>query len=92
MSHSLADLPVEAASKETLPLEEDALEELRSEIADWTVVTIDGVQRLQRMFEFPDFAGALEFTSALGALAERESHHPEPDPTRPNRARDAHAH
>ncbi len=77
MSHSLADMPVEAASKETLPLDEDALEELRSEIADWTVVTIDGVQRLQRMFEFPDFAGALEFTSALGALAERESHHPE---------------
>lgn len=77
IGHALADMPVEAASKETLPLEEDALEELRSEIADWTVVTIDGVQRLQRIFEFPDFARALEFTSALGALAERESHHPE---------------
>ena len=77
MSHSLADLPIEAASRETLPLAEDALTELRREVAEWTVVTLGGVQRLQRMFEFPDFASALEFTSALGALAERESHHPE---------------
>ena len=36
-----------------------------------------GVQRLQRTFEFPDFGRALEFTSALGALAERVWHHPE---------------
>jgi 4a-hydroxytetrahydrobiopterin dehydratase len=68
---------VEAASKESVPLAEDELNELHREIADWTVVTIDGVQRLQRRFEFPDFARAIEFTSALGALAEREWHHPE---------------
>jgi 4a-hydroxytetrahydrobiopterin dehydratase len=77
MSHSLADLPIEAASRETLPLAEDALTKLRHEIAEWTVVTVGGVQRLRRLFEFPDFARALEFTSALGALAEHESHHPE---------------
>ena len=77
MSPSLADMPVEAASSETLPLAEDALTLLRREIPDWTVVTIDGVQRLQRMFELPDFARALEFTGTVGALAEREWHHPE---------------
>ncbi len=77
MSDSLADMRVESASKESVPLAEDELNELHREIADWTVVTIDGVQRLQRRFEFPDFARAIEFTSALGALAEREWHHPE---------------
>ncbi len=77
MNSSLADMPVEAASRESVPLTEDELTELRRELADWAVVTIDGVQRLQRRFEFPDFARGLEFTSALGALAERESHHPE---------------
>ena len=77
MSNPLADMHVEAASRESMPLAEDELNELHREIADWTVVTIDGVQRLQRRFEFPDFARAIEFTSALGALAEREWHHPE---------------
>ncbi len=60
-----------------MPLADAELNALHREIADWTVVTIDGVQRLRRTFEFPDFARALEFTSALGALAEQESHHPE---------------
>ena len=77
VSSSLADMQVEAASTDTMPLAEDELSELHREIADWTVVTIDGVQRLQRTLEFPDFARALEFTSALGALAEKEWHHPE---------------
>ena len=77
VSSTLADMKVEVASRETVPLAEDELSELRREIADWTVVTIDGVQRLRRTFEFPDFARALEFTSALGALAEQEWHHPE---------------
>ncbi len=77
MSNSLADMKVEAASSETKPLVEDQLDELRREIVDWSVVSVDGVQRLRRTFEFPDFAQALEFTSAVGALAEREWHHPE---------------
>ena len=74
---TLADMQVEAASKDTVPLASDELNELHREIADWSVVTIEGVQRLRRTFEFPDFARALEFTSKLGAVAEREWHHPE---------------
>ena len=77
VSSSLADMRVEAASGDSMPLAGDELNALHREIDEWTVVTIDGVQRLQRTFEFPDFARALEFTSALGALAEREWHHPE---------------
>ena len=70
-------MPVEAASRESVPLADPELKELLGEVADWSVVSIEGVQRLQRTFEFPDFAEALAFTSALGALAEREWHHPE---------------
>ena len=77
MSSSLADMDVEAASNESMPLAEDELNELHREVAGWTVVTIDGVERLRRTFEFPDFARALDFTGALGALAERAWHHPE---------------
>jgi 4a-hydroxytetrahydrobiopterin dehydratase len=36
----------------------------------------DGVTRLERAYAFPDFAGALAFTGAIGALAEAAGHHP----------------
>ena len=32
---------------------------------------------LEHDFHFPDFKKALEFTNKVGALAEREGHHPE---------------
>ncbi len=51
-------------------------EALRREIPGWQVVSRDGVPRLERVFEFPDFAAALAFTNRVGALAEREGHHP----------------
>ena len=76
-STHLADMQVEAASKDTLALADEERNALQREIADWTIVSIDRVQRLRRTFEFPDFARALDFTSALGALADQEWHHPE---------------
>ena len=32
---------------------------------------------LEKEFRFPDFAQALSFTNAVGAIAEREGHHPD---------------
>ena len=52
------------------------LADRRPQIPDWEVVELDGIKRLRRVFPFPDFAGALEFTDRVGALAEREGHHP----------------
>ena len=40
----------------------------------WRVV--DG-HHLEKEWTFPDFAGALAFTNRVGALAEREGHHPD---------------
>ena len=48
----------------------------RQEIPDWEIVTIDGIERLQRVFTFRNFAAALDFTNRVGALAEQEGHHP----------------
>jgi 4a-hydroxytetrahydrobiopterin dehydratase len=45
-------------------------------VPDWTVVEVDGVPRLQRVFRFRDFAGALAFTNRVGAIAEEQGHHP----------------
>jgi 4a-hydroxytetrahydrobiopterin dehydratase len=40
----------------------------------WTV--IDG-HHLEKTFPFPDFATALAFTNAIGAIAEQQGHHPD---------------
>lgn len=42
----------------------------------WSVVEAEGIPQLQRVFRFPDFRSALAFTVRVGALAERENHHP----------------
>ena len=49
---------------------------LLREIPEWRVVERAGVRRLERVFTFGDFSGALAFTNAVGALAEANEHHP----------------
>lgn len=48
----------------------------RQQIPDWTIVERDGIPRLERVFTFPNFEQALDFTNRVGALAEEEGHHP----------------
>jgi 4a-hydroxytetrahydrobiopterin dehydratase len=50
--------------------------ELHPQVPEWELVEVEGVKRLQREFAFEDFAQALAFTDAVGALAEEEGHHP----------------
>jgi len=50
--------------------------ELHPQVPRWQVIERDGIRRLERMFAFPNFASALRFTAAIGALAEEEGHHP----------------
>ncbi len=56
-------------------LDGEELRALVSQLArEWRVV--DG-RRLERRFEFPDFARALAFVDVVGELSERERHHPD---------------
>jgi 4a-hydroxytetrahydrobiopterin dehydratase len=57
-------------------LTDEEIAAYRDQVADWEIVEIDGIKRLRRTFRFPDFASALRFTDAVGALAEAEGHHP----------------
>lgn len=57
------------------PMKGKELEEVARELgAGWSVVE---EHHLQKDFRFPDFAQALSFTNAIGAIAEREGHHPD---------------
>ena len=49
---------------------------LRPLIPDWDLVTRDGIEQLERVFAFNDFAEALAFSNRVGDLAEEEGHHP----------------
>jgi 4a-hydroxytetrahydrobiopterin dehydratase len=50
--------------------------ELKPQVPDWQLVLRDDIWRLERAFEFQDFAAALAYANQVGALAESEGHHP----------------
>ena len=57
------------------PLRGDDLRALERQLGGgWTVVDD---HHLEKSFQFPDFSTALAFTNEVGALAEREGHHPD---------------
>ncbi len=57
------------------PLKGEELQATARELGGgWRVVE---EHHLEKDFTFPDFAQALSFTNAIGAIAEREGHHPD---------------
>ena len=57
-------------------LTEAEIEELKIHVPQWQVKDMDGMQRLERVLKFKNFAQALEFTNKVGRIAEEEDHHP----------------
>jgi len=55
---------------------ETEIAEFSPQIPDWRIVEREDIPRLERVFRFPDFAGALAFTVKVGQMAEEEDHHP----------------
>jgi 4a-hydroxytetrahydrobiopterin dehydratase len=59
----------------TPPLAGQALDKLAAQLGrGWTVA--EG-KRLEKEFKFKDFRQALDFTNAIGAVAEAQNHHPD---------------
>lgn len=57
------------------PLEGEELRELHRQLGDgWEVVS---GHHLEKLYEFEDFQGALDFTNRVGEMAEEQDHHPE---------------
>jgi len=55
---------------------EAGMAEFLPQVPQWRVVEIDGIQRLERVFTFPNFVEALAFTNKVGEIAEAAGHHP----------------
>jgi 4a-hydroxytetrahydrobiopterin dehydratase len=54
-------------------LSADALRRHTDHAPDWKVVD----KHIARTFQFPDFLQALAFVNRVGAVAERQGHHPD---------------
>ena len=65
-----------ACRRDSPRVTEQEISELKPLIPEWKLVERDGIQRLERVFTFANFADALDFTNRVGALAEEEGHHP----------------
>ncbi len=57
------------------PMSRDEAERYLDDVPAWELA--ENPARIKRSFKFSDFRQALDFTVAVGELAERESHHPE---------------
>jgi 4a-hydroxytetrahydrobiopterin dehydratase len=72
----LTDLKCEACRADAPKVTDEERSGLHAQVPEWTVLERDGVERLERVFKFPDFVEALGFANKVGALAEAEDHHP----------------
>ena len=65
-----------ACRRDSPPVTVQEVADLSPQVTQWELVNDDGIRKLDRVFQFPDFRQALTFTSQLGELAEEEGHHP----------------
>jgi 4a-hydroxytetrahydrobiopterin dehydratase len=56
------------------PLDSNQARQYLTEVPGWNLAE---ASRIQRRFEFKDFAGAAAFVDRVAELAEREGHHPD---------------
>jgi len=70
----LADKKCVPCSGGVPPVKGKELARLRKAVPQWSVVKN---HHLKREFKFPDFAKALKFVNRVGALAEKQGHHPD---------------
>ena len=76
MVSDLAAEPVEESSDDQEPFGDNECQEYLTELDSGVWDVIDG-HHLEATYEFDDFRDALEFTYAVGELAEEEWHHPD---------------
>jgi 4a-hydroxytetrahydrobiopterin dehydratase len=76
VTEALSGATCVACRRDAPTVTDEEIATLAPEVPDWELVEIEGVRRLRRVFPFEDFAQALAFTDAVGAVAEAQGHHP----------------
>ncbi|MCS7184633.1 MAG: 4a-hydroxytetrahydrobiopterin dehydratase [bacterium] len=59
------------------PLNDEKINELLSNLPNWSVTEYKGVKVLERDFKFKDFLTTLDFVNKIAKISEEMGHHPE---------------
>ncbi|GHC30086.1 4a-hydroxytetrahydrobiopterin dehydratase [Aidingimonas halophila] len=73
---NLSQQTCEACSIDAPRVSEEEIAQYKQDIPEWQIVERDGIMQLERVFKFPNFQQALDFTYKVGQLAEEADHHP----------------
>ncbi len=73
---NLAEMKSVGLKENEQPMSDSQVYQLMPQVPDWQLKEADGEKCLERVFKFKDFAQALAFTDKVGAIAEKEDHHP----------------
>jgi len=73
---SLVDKTCEACRAGAPLATRQEIAEYMSQLAGWQILDVAGVNHLQKVYSFKNFAQAIKFTNQVGAIAEEENHHP----------------
>ena len=74
--NKLAHLHCEKVTVNTPRLSDKEVNQLLVDLSGWNTHQKGGELRLEKMFEFKDFAQAAGFTSQVAQIAGEEDHHP----------------
>ncbi len=66
----------EACRADAPRVTDDELPDLLKQIPDWQPITTESVLKLNKVFNFNNYAEAVSFTNKIVELAEEEDHHP----------------
>ncbi|MBL4831646.1 MAG: 4a-hydroxytetrahydrobiopterin dehydratase [Aliivibrio sp.] len=73
----LTEMKCEACQIDAPKVNNSDMVELMLQLPEWTVIKLQGVSQLERVYKFKNFKLAWSFTNAVAELAEEEFHHPE---------------
>lgn len=73
---SLTQMKCVACRRDAPKVTDEEVARLHPQVPEWEITERDEIKRLERVFKFDDFAGALAFTLRVGEAAEEEGHHP----------------
>lgn len=65
-----------ACRRDSPRVTEEEIAELKPQVSDWDLTDNDSIPRLEKVYKFRDFAGALDFGTKVGLAADEEGHHP----------------
>lgn len=72
----LTEMSCEACRFDAPLVTESEKSELKPQIPDWSIVELDGIERLRREFKLKNYREAMAFTNRIAEMAEVEDHHP----------------